>query len=343
LNPIKKLRSWCPQPKTSAPTGFTRISQRVRRSKIFYILPVILLISVALTAAFYFASLNLKPFGSLVPVLLPRPYKITNLNWDSSTGQIRFLVENTGDEEVTLTEVYVNETLDPDAAIVPQILAPNQMAEIILSKTYVSKPTQITVRVATSDGLDAIKTKVFYAIWLEQVDWDQRTSKIRAVVKNSGDETVTLSEVYVKGTLDASAIPSPLILRRGREAVITLSGTYMDTHTSIPIKVMTLEGAVGECSSPIYGIWIQSINWNHNTGEIIAYVYSNGYEDVRVNGVFVNGTLDAAATIYTHPTNNVWTITLSTTYTNNPPHLTLKVVTAEGAFAELTSWHPNEF
>ena len=253
------------------------------------------------------------------------------------------LVEYTGNGTVTLKEVYVNETLDVEAALATRVLSKDQTAEITLSKEYVAKPTQITVRVATSHGLDAIKTKVFYAIWLEQVDWDHSTSKIRVVVRNSGDETVTLSEVYVNGTLDASAMPSPQILRRDREAVVTLSGIYMDTHTSIPIEVMTLEGAVGECSSPIYGIWIQSINWNHNTGEIIAYVYSNGYEDVRVSGVYVNGTLDAAATIWTHPTNNVWTITLSTTYADNPPHLTLKVVTAEGAFAELTSWHPNEF
>jgi hypothetical protein len=252
-------------------------------------------------------------------------------------------VEYTGNGTVTLNEVYANETLDAQAVITTRVLSKGQTAEITLSKTYAAKPTRITVRVATSDRFDAIKTKVFYAIWLEQVNWDQSTSKIRVVVRNSGDETVTLSEVYVKGTLDASAIPSPLILRRDREAVVTLSGTYMDTHTSIPIKVMTLEGAVGECSSPIYGIWIQSINWNHNTGEIIAYVYSNGYEDVKVSGVYVNGTLDVAATIWTHPTNNVWTITLSTTYTSNPSYLTLKVVTADGAFAELTSWHPNEF
>jgi hypothetical protein len=184
---------------------------------------------------------------------------------------------------------------------------------------------------------------IFYAITLEQVDWDERTSKIRVVVKNYGDETVTLSEVYVNGTLDASALPHPLILQKDQKAVITLSGTYTDTHTSIPIKVTTLEGASSERASPIYGIWIQSINWNHNTGEIVSYVYANGYEDVKVSGVYVNGTLDAAATILTHSTNSVWTITLSTTYANNPPYLTLKVVTADGAFAELTSWHLNKF
>jgi len=109
-------------------------------------------------------------------------------------------------------------------------------------------------------------------------------------------------------------------LSKDNTAEVTLSGTYTDTHTYIPIKVTTLEGASNERSSPIHGIWIQSINWNHTTGEILAYVYSNGYEDVTVSSVYVNGTLDATATIWTHSTNSVWTITLSETFVNNPPH-----------------------
>jgi len=127
--------------------------------------------------------------------LWPTPTEIKSINWDESTCQIRVLVEYTGDGTVTLEEVYANETLDAEAVIATRVLSKGQTAEIILSETYVTKPTQITVRVATSDGLDAFKAKIFYAIWLEQVDWDERTSKIRVVVKNSGDETVTLSEV----------------------------------------------------------------------------------------------------------------------------------------------------
>jgi hypothetical protein len=272
------------------------------------------------------------------------PTEIKSINWDESTGQIRVVVEYTGNGTVTLEEVYSNDTLDAEAAIATRVLSKGQTTEIILSETYVTKPTQITVRVTTSDGYDAFKTKTFYAITLEQVDWDEKTGKIKVVVKSYGDEALTLSEVYVNGTLDASALPSPKILRKNQEAAVTLSGTYMDTHTAIPIKVMTLEGAADERSAPIYGIWIQSINWNHNTGEIVAYVYSNGYENVDVSGVHVNGTLDAAATISTSSQTNVmWTILLSKTYMNNPPDFTLKVVTSDGASAELTSWHLNEF
>ena len=159
---------------------------------------------------FYYAWV--EPNGTNRTTLWTTPTEIKSINWDESTGPNQGVMEYTGNGTVTLNEVYANETLDAQAVITPRVLSKGQTAEITLSKTYVAKPTQITVRVATSDGLDAYKNKFFYAIWLEQVDWDQRTSKIRAVVRNSGDETVTLSEVYVNGNPDASAMPSPLIL-----------------------------------------------------------------------------------------------------------------------------------
>jgi len=272
------------------------------------------------------------------------PTKIRSINWDESTDQIKVLVEYTGNGTVTIKEVYVNATLDTEAVIAQRVLSTGQTAEIILSKTYANKPTQIGVRIATSDGLDALGGKTFFAVLLEQVDWDYRTNKISILVKNTGDETVTLSGVYVNGTLDTAAIPKPIVLPKGQTVRITLSKIFTDTHTNIPLRVTTLEGASSKKSYPIYGIWIQSINWNRNSGEIVAYVYSNGYEDVTVSGVYVNGTLDAEAKILTSSRTNVfWTIILSTTYANNPPYLMLKVVTAEGAFAELTSWHLNEF
>lgn len=46
MNLIKKLRSWCPQPKTSAPTGLTRLAQLGKRSKLLYAIPAAVLIAV---------------------------------------------------------------------------------------------------------------------------------------------------------------------------------------------------------------------------------------------------------------------------------------------------------
>jgi hypothetical protein len=88
------------------------------------------------------------------------PTKIRSINWDESTGQIRVLVEYTGNGTVTLEEVYSNETLDPEAVTATRVLSKGQTTEIILSETYVTKPTQITVRVATSDGYDAFKANL---------------------------------------------------------------------------------------------------------------------------------------------------------------------------------------
>ena len=273
------------------------------------------------------------------------PTNIKSITWDENTSQIRVVVEYTGNETVTLVDVYVNETLDKEAVIANRILSQNQTTEIILSETYVTKQNRITIRIATSDGpADFYKTKIFYELGLKEVDWDKRTNKIKIVVQNYGDETVTLTEVYVNGFLDASALPNPKNLEKYQKAVITLSGIFMDTYTPIPIKVITLEGVTVECSDPIYGLWIQSINWNANTGKIIAYVYDNGYEGAgegEVSYVYVNGTMDSSAII--DKGRSSWSITLSKIYENNPQQLTLKVVTSEGAFDELTMRPPNEY
>jgi hypothetical protein len=276
-------------------------------------------------------------FTKTMPIRDPLLMTISSINWDESTGQIRALVGYSGIWDITLEEVYANETFDDEAVIANRVLSQYQTTEIILSETYVTKPMRITVRVVASDGFDAERTKIFYSIKLPKVDWNKWTRKIRVTVKNVGDDAVTLSEVYVNGTLDASALPNPKILESDQEAEITLSGTFTDTHTPIPIKVITLEGAVDERSAPIYGIYVQSINWNSNTGKIIAYIHSNGYEsagDGRVSSVYINGTKDSSATI--QGGNGSWSITLSKTYANNPQQLTLKVVTSDGIFDERT-------
>jgi len=268
-----------------------------------------------------------------------QPTRIRSVDWDENTGHITVLVEYIGNETVTLNEVYVNETLDPEAAIVPRVLSPHQTAEITLSKSYFPEPLQIAIRIATSGERDAYFEKHFFGIQLERVDWEESTGKLRVNVKNIRDESVTLNEVYVNGTLDSAAIPNSVVLAADQTFEITLSGTNWDTHTDIPIKVTTLEGVSDEVSSPIYEIWIQSINWSG--GKMSAYVYSEGYErEVNITGIYVNGTLDAEATIRgsLYP----YLVTLSKTYVNNPAQLTLKVITADGAFDELTM-RPNAY
>ncbi|MDG6223805.1 MAG: hypothetical protein QCH99_11160 [Candidatus Bathyarchaeota archaeon] len=155
---------------------------------------------------------------------------------------------------------------------------------------------------------------------------------------------MTLSEVYVDGARDVSTLPNQIILESQQETTISLTGTFMDTYTPIPIKVVTMEGISAEISKSTYGLWIQSINWNPNTAKIVAYVYEDGYEgagDGEVAYVYVNGTMDSSATI--HDGKGVWNITLSATYVDKPQQITLKVVTTKGAFGEMTMSPPNEY
>jgi hypothetical protein len=272
----------------------------------------------------------------------PLPAEIKSVNWDDSTHQIKVTVENIINETVTLGEVYANETLDSEAVIASRVLSQNQTTEIILSQKYVTRPNRIDV-IITTNSLEVYKRKIFYEIGFN-LDWDEKTGKIRVTIQNSGDEPVTLSEVYVKGVRDVSALPNPISLESKNETTIILKETFRDTNTPIRIKVTTIEGIYVEISKPIYGLWIQSINWNSNTGNIVAYVYKDGYLGTwkgEIAYVYVNGTLDSSATI--HDGNGPWTITSSKTYVNKPEQITIKVVTSEGTFGEKTMTPPNEF
>lgn len=60
LNSIKKLRSWCPQPKTSAPTGLTRIAQLWKRSRLLYAIPAAFLIAM-IAGVLIFVSTYIGP------------------------------------------------------------------------------------------------------------------------------------------------------------------------------------------------------------------------------------------------------------------------------------------
>lgn len=182
-----------------------------------------------------------------------------------------------------------------------------------------------------------------YSIGIESGDWNASTGKLVINVKNLGYQNVTLNAVYVNAKLDNVAISNPVFLDVNQRTNITLSGTFWDTHTDIPIKVTTLEGASNERSVPIFKIWIQSINWNHQTGEINAIVWTKGYETrINISEVYVNGILINATTNIVDGEPVVYEVTLSKIYTNNPASLTLKIVTSDGAFDESTR-HPNEY
>ncbi|MEJ2240885.1 MAG: hypothetical protein P8Y18_01900 [Candidatus Bathyarchaeota archaeon] len=212
----------------------------------------VLAINIALFAVTAPILLNLLFRPEISPMMPPQTTKINSINWDENTNQIRVIAEYTGNKTVTLKEVYVNEILDNNAIIANRVLAQNQKTEIILSETYVTKPNKIAIRIATSNGIaDFYETKIFYEIAIKQIDWNEKTGKIGIVVRNNGDEPVTLTEINVNGIPDAFVLPSPKILETKQEIEMTLSETFTDTHTPIEIRVLTLEGVSAERSDPI--------------------------------------------------------------------------------------------
>lgn len=182
-----------------------------------------------------------------------------------------------------------------------------------------------------------------HSIGIESGDWNVSTGKLVVNVKNLGYQNVSVNAVYVNAKLDDAAISNPVFLDVNQRINITLSGTFWDTHTDIPIKVTTLEGASSERSLPIFEIWIQSINWDRQTGKIDAIVWAKGYETrINISEVYVNGILTNATTNIVEGEPVVYEVTLSKIYVNNPASITLKIVTSDGAFDESTR-QPNEY
>jgi len=299
---------------------------------------------VLLAPYFYSQLLTLNKIPDIETSFFIDPTIIESVSWDENTHQIKIIVEHVGKGTVTLEQVYVNKTFDSNAVISKRVLSQNETAEIVLSQKYDSQPNQIEIRVTTIDELELWKNKIFYEIGIIQVDWDKNTGKIQIVVRNSGDETVTLSKVSVNGAVDVPALPNLITLDSYQKIPITLTATFMNTHTPISIKVMSQEGIFAESSKSIYNLWIQSINWNSKTGNITAYVYENGYEGAgneEIAYVYVNGTLDPSPTI--NDGNGFWNLTLSKNYSTKPQQLTLKIVTSNGTSTELTMTPPNEY
>ena len=273
--------------------------------------------------------------------------EIENFDWDNGTGQVtlyvRYLRGSVGfldsDEvslsEVTLSHVYMNDTWDAAAVFNPRVLADNQTSKITLSIKCETEPSQIRARVYTTNELVGHGELIvpYYETRIEDVEWDEGTGKIRVFVKNTGDKAVTFSNIYINGEMDEAAIADPRVLAVNQISEIIFSGTYMDIHTQVPINVTTLEGAFSERYLIKYGIWIQSISLED--GQIKAYLYSIGFEkerfahEIPFSRVYINGTLDEAATIASRGI-DLYSVTLSKIYADIPSQLILRVVTPSG-------------
>jgi len=342
-NSRKWSREWCPQPKTSAPRSRTGILHHLKRSKLLYAVPITLLVTMIVLTA-YFLDRPSIPFphepipGPIMPGLW-----ITNVDWDASTGKIKVLVRNTGAETVALSEVYVNETLDPEASIAPRLLPQKQTAEITLSKTYRIMPKQITVEVHTDDNFRVSRKQTFIGFKMLGLYWNESTGKIRVRVENTGDyPKVNFGKVYVNGTIDDAIVITQDLRDPGEHGKyeIALSRTYLNKPTSMRLRITTVEGTF-ELASPFTGtMTINSIRWDEITGRIKFLVYVPGAHyldrerDITFDEIYFNCTLDESAVI-SRNYSETYEIASSRTCANKPTSISVRVVTDFGAYEEV--------
>ena len=274
-----------------------------------------------------------------------------NVDWDKSTGQIKAYVWNFGSKEYTLSQIYVNGTLDNDCSVDPRVLGPNQTAEITLSETYTILPKQITIQINTDNKYSIGHRHTFIGFEMLRVYWNENTSKINVLVINTGDyPEVNFGQIYINGTLDESAVfTQKNIQSRGRDQTyeISLSGKYMKKPTKMLLKIVTADGTTFELESPFNrNLKIDSIKWFESTGEIKFLVYASlleGEKEIIFDEIYINGTLDESAVVTRlttaqkeafYLTGNIYDVALSGRYDSCPSEATVKVVTDFGEFCE---------
>ena len=113
-------------------------------------------ILIVLGHAFMVCSLVVYAYnaGFLSPLFsnhIPHPViMIQNASWINSTGQIKVYVQNIGAIPFTLSEVYVNGTLDSSAEFTSSELPRQATSEITISKTYETQPKETMIKIVIS-------------------------------------------------------------------------------------------------------------------------------------------------------------------------------------------------
>ncbi len=269
-----------------------------------------------------------------------------SVNWDNNTGQIKAYIVNADEKDATISQVYVNGTLDDNYVIVPQVLKQYQTTEIILSETYSIMPKEVTIELNTNDGYPTGICKKFIDFEMLGFYWDEEWGKIKVVVSCKCDyPEIAFGEIYVNGTLDDEVVITKQFYTDEPRYDMYLSGTYEDKPTNMEINIVSVNGYSFELSAPFYiGNFIRSFWLDENIGQLKVLVYLHGANVVEgeftFGEIYVNGTLADAATIYAYESDyygysDMYVITLSKVYVNVPSQVTIKVITHFGAFDEV--------
>ena len=268
-----------------------------------------------------------------------------SVNWNNNTGQIKAVVRNADKIDVTINQIYVNGTLDDDSVIAPQVLQEYQTAEITLSETYSIMPKEITIELDTEEGYKTGICKRFIDFEMLGLYWDEEWGKIKVVVRCECDyPDVAFGEIYVNGTLDDEVVITKQLYTDEPRYDLYLSGTYENKPTNIKLNIVSINGYSFELTAPFYiGNFIRSYWLDESIGQLKVLVHlhqANVVEGAFTYGdIYVNGTLDKAATIYAYESDyykysDMYVITLSKIYANVPSQVTIKVITHFGAFDE---------
>jgi hypothetical protein len=181
--------------------------------------------------------------------------RIQNYEWNKTTGQIKVYVKNAGVDDVILSEVYMNGTLDSAAVFTPKTLVKSQLSVVTLSGGYVSFPnTNTVIRVVTDQGYAADITGLELPTWIwiggmgmqsGSAEWNSTSRQIKVHLTCGLSGVTVLSDVYVNGTLDASAVFSQRELGFFESAELTLSAEYLIKPDAIEVAVFNTEGRYG--------------------------------------------------------------------------------------------------
>ncbi|MEJ2240818.1 MAG: hypothetical protein P8Y18_01560 [Candidatus Bathyarchaeota archaeon] len=269
-----------------------------------------------------------------------------SVDWDSNTGEIKAYVVNADEKDITISQIYVNGTLDDDYIIVPQVLQQYQTTEIILSETFSIMPKEITIELQTEDNMKYSTRKTFIEFEMLGLYWDEEWGKIKVVVSCECDyPNLAFGEIYVNGTLDDEVVISKQFYTDDPRYDLYLSGTYLKKPTNMELRIVSVNGYSFELKAPFYiGNFIRSFWLDESDGQVKVVVYLHG-ENIpegafTYGDIYVNGTLDDTAIIYSYEPetySDTYVIILSRVYVNVPSQVTIKVITHFGAFDEITT------
>ena len=276
-----------------------------------------------------------------------------SVNWDNNTGQIKAIVRNEDNFDVTISQIYINGTLDDNYVIVPQVIQHYQTAELTLSETHSIMPNEVKIEFVTDDGHKSGTYWTFIDFEMSGLYWDEEWGKIKVVVDCYGIyPELAFGEIYVNGTLDEEVVitkqfytDDPRVYYYPRYDIY-LSGTYENKPTYTELRIIPVNGHPFDFAVPFpqseyhHPPIIHSFWYDESIGQIKVLVRFHGANIQRgaftYGDIYVNETLDDGAIIYPRE-EPFYEVVLSRVYAEVPSQETIKLLTDYGEYNEIVT------